>query len=314
MLRLIVLRVAMSAASLVLAAAFAFSLVHLSPTDPAVLALGDGASAAQKLALTRQLGLDQPILVQIWRWMTELLGGNLGQSIFAQKPVRDMIVDAIPVTLSLLAGASLLAVAIGLGIGAVAGLRPGTWVDRMVTLGVSGALAMPSFWLALLLSFLFAVKLRLVPVAGYTGLTEDPARWALGLLLPCFALSVHGAAVLARHMRGAIIDVMESTFVNAARARGTPPTRIVWRYALKNALVPVVPVIAIEVAVLLAISPVIETVFVLPGMGMLMVNAVITSDFPLLQGTILVIAAILITVNFFADIALGMLDPRIRPQ
>jgi peptide/nickel transport system permease protein len=229
MLRLIVLRVAMSAASLVLAAAFAFSLVHLSPTDPAVLALGDGASAAQKLALTRQLGLDQPILVQIWRWMTELLGGNLGQSIFAQKPVRDMIVEALPVTLSLLAGASLLAVAIGLGIGAVAGLRPGTWVDRMVTLGVSGALAMPSFWLALLLSFLFAVKLRLVPVAGYTGLTEDPARWALGLLLPCFALSVHGAAVLARHMRGAIIDVMESTFVNAARARGTPPTRIVWR-------------------------------------------------------------------------------------
>lgn len=314
MLQLIALRVAMSMVSLVLAAAFAFSLVHLSPTDPAVLALGDGASAEQKLALTRELGLDQPILVQLWVWVSRLVTGDLGVSIFAHKPVIAMIGDAIPVTLSLLAGATALAIVIGLSVGAFAGLRAGSWADRMVTSGVSAALAMPSFWLALLLGFLFAVKLRLVPVAGYTALMQDPARWALGLVLPCFALSVHGAAVLARHMRGAVIDVMESAFITAARARGTPRRLIVWRYVLKNALVPVMPVIGIEIAVLLAISPVIEKVFVLPGMGMLMVNAVITSDFPLLQGTILVIAAVLIVVNFFVDIALGVLDPRIRPQ
>jgi peptide/nickel transport system permease protein len=314
MLQLIALRIAMSLVSLVLAAAFAFSLVHLSPTDPAVLALGDGASQEQKLALTRELGLDQPILVQLWTWASRLVTGDLGQSIFAHKPVLDMIGEAIPVTLSLLTGASVLAVIIGLSVGAFAGLRAGSWADRMVTSGVSGALAMPSFWLALLLGFLFAVKLRLVPVAGYTAFTQDAGRWAIGLILPCFALSVHGAAVLARHMRGAVIDVMDSTFINAARARGTSRRRIVLRYVLKNSLVPVMPVIGIEVAVMLAISPVIEKVFVLPGMGMLMVNAVITSDFPLLQGTILVIAAILIAVNFLVDIALGLLDPRIRPQ
>jgi peptide/nickel transport system permease protein len=314
MLQLIALRVAMSVVSLFLAAAFAFSLVHLSPTDPVVLALGDGATAQQKLALARELGLDQPILMQLWNWGTRLLGGDLGQSIFAHKPVLDMIGEAMPVTVFLLAGASVLAVVIGVLIGSFAGLRPGSWADRLLNTGVSVALATPSFWLALLLGFLFAVKLRLVPVAGYTPFVDDPVAWAVGLILPCFALSVHGAAVISRHMRGAVIDVMDSAYITAARARGTPARLIARRYMLKNALVPIVPVIGIQVAVLLAISPVIEKVFVLPGLGTLMVNAVVTSDFPLLQGAILVIATILIVVNFFVDVALGVLDPRIRPQ
>jgi peptide/nickel transport system permease protein len=252
--------------------------------------------------------------MQLWNWGARLLGGDLGRSIFAHKPVLDMIREAMPVTVFLLAGASVLAVVIGVLIGSFAGLRPGSWADRLLNTGVSVALATPSFWLALLLGFLFAVKLRLVPVAGYTPFTDDPVAWAVGLILPCFALSVHGAAVISRHMRGAVIDVMDSAYINAARARGTPARLIARRYMLKNALVPIVPVIGIQVAVLLAISPVIEKVFVLPGLGTLMVNAVVTSDFPLLQGAILVIATILIVVNFFVDVALGVLDPRIRPQ
>lgn len=312
--RLIALRIAMSLVSLFLAAAFAFSLVHLSPTDPAILALGDGASEQQRLALTRELGLDRPILVQLATWFARVLGGDLGVSIFAHKPVTAMIGDAIPVTLSLLIAATALAVAIGLAVGGFAGLRAGSWADRLVTSAVSASLAIPSFWLALLLAYFFAVKLRILPVAGYTTFAESPSGWLIGLILPSFALSVHGAAVIARHMRGAVIDVLDTSFINAARARGTPLRLIMSRYVFKNALVSVMPIIGIEAAVLLAISPVIEKVFVLPGMGTLMVNAVITSDFPLLQGTILVIAAILITVNLFVDIALGVLDPRIRPQ
>jgi peptide/nickel transport system permease protein len=304
----------MSLVSLFLAAAFAFSLVHLSPTDPAVLALGDGATPQQKAALSQELGLDQPILVQLATWFGRVMGGNLGLSIFAHKPVSAMIGEALPVTLSLLAAATTIAVVIGLLVGAFAGLRAGSWTDRLVTSGVSAALAIPSFWLALLLGYFFAVKLRIVPVAGYTTFAESPAGWLIGLALPSFALSVHGAAVIARHMRGAVVDVLDSSFINAARARGTPLRLIVSRYIFKNALVSVMPIIGIEVAVLLAISPVIEKVFVLPGMGTLMVNAVITSDFPLLQGTILVIASILITVNLVVDIALGVLDSRIRPQ
>jgi peptide/nickel transport system permease protein len=314
MARLIALRIVMSVLSLFLAAAFTFSLIHLSPTDPVVLALGDGATAERKLALTQELGLDRPVVVQFGSWAAKALSGDFGESIFAHRPVSTMVADALPVTLSLVSGAVALAILIGLFVGTYAGLHSGSWADRLTTSGVSVALAIPSFWLALLLGLWLGVKLRLFPVAGYTPLTADAWRWALGLALPCLALSVHGAAVIARHMRGAVIDVMESNYINAVRARGTPRRLIVWRYVLKNALVPVMPVVGIEVAVLLATSPVIEKVFVLPGMGTLMVNAVITSDFPLLQGTILIVATILILVNFLVDVVLGLLDPRIRPQ
>lgn len=312
--RLIALRIAMSLVSLFLATAFAFSLVHLSPTDPAVLALGEGATEEQKLALTRELGLDKPIVVQLGGWLVRALSGDFGESIFAHKPVSAMIGEAIPVTLSLLTGATVIALIIGLVVGAFAGLRAGSLVDRLVMSGVSATLAIPSFWLALLLVYVFAVKLRLVPVAGYTPLSESAWRWATGLILPAFAQSIHGAAVIARHMRGAVADVLESSYISAAWARGTPLFLIVSRYVLKNALVSVMPIIGVQIAILLAISPVIEKVFVLPGMGMLMVNAVISSDFPLIQGTIVVIATILITVNLAVDVALGLLDSRIRPQ
>jgi peptide/nickel transport system permease protein len=304
----------MSLLSLFLAAAFAFSLVHLSPTDPAVLALGEGATEEQRLVLTRELGLDRPIVVQLGSWLLRALGGDFGQSIFAHKPVMAMIGEAIPVTLSLLAVATVIALVIGLLLGAVAGLRAGSLVDRAVMSGVSASLAIPSFWLALLLVYVFAVKFRLVPVAGYTPLTEDAWRWAIGLVLPAFAQSIHGAAVIARHMRGTVADVLESSYISAARARGTPPRLIVTRYVLKNALVSVMPIIGVQIAIMLAISPVIEKVFVLPGMGMLLVNAVISSDFPVLQGAIVVIATILITINLLVDIGLGLLDSRIRPQ
>jgi peptide/nickel transport system permease protein len=312
--RLILLRIAMSLVSLFLAASFAFSLVHLSPTDPAVLALGEGATPEQKLALRHELGLDKLVVVQLGAWLAQVVSGDFGESIFAHKPVSAMIGEAIPVTLSLLAGATVMATVVGLALGAVAGLRAGSLVDRAVMSGVSAALAIPSFWLALLLVYVFAVKLRLVPVAGYTPLTENTWRWAIGLILPAFAQSIHGAAVIARHMRGVVADVLESSYINAARARGTPLRLMVSRYVLKNALVSVMPIIGVQIAIMLAISPVIEKVFVLPGMGMLMVNAVISSDFPLIQGAIVVIAMILITVNLFVDIALGLLDSRIRPQ
>ncbi len=312
MTRLIALRVVMSVMSLFLAAAFTFSLVHLSPTDPVVLALGDGATAERKLELTKELGLDRPVVIQFGSWVAKGLSGDFGESIFAHRPVSRMVVDALPVTMSLVTGAVALAILFGLFAGTYGGLHSGSWADRSVTSAVSVALAIPSFWLALLLGLWLGVKLRLFPIAGYTPFTVDAGRWTLGLALPCLALSIHGAAVIARHMRGAVIDVLESNYINAVRARGTSRRLIVWRYVLKNALVPVMPVIGIEVAVLLATSPVIEKVFVLPGMGTLMVNAVITSDFPLLQGTILTIATILITVNFLVDVGLGMLDPRIR--
>ncbi|HEU5019202.1 MAG TPA: ABC transporter permease [Pseudolabrys sp.] len=314
MRRLIALRLAMSVVSLLLVAGFTFSLIRLSPADPVVLALGEGATAAQKQELRRQLGLDRPLAVQFSSWIGGVLVGDFGQSIFTHRPVSQSISDALPVTLSLVSGGIVLAVVIGITLGFIAGLRPGTWVDRLVTSGVSLALAVPGFWLALLLGLWLAVTWRLFPVAGYTPLSENALHWTQGLVLPCLALSVHGAAVIGRHMRGVVIDVMDSPFVEAIRARGTPRSLIVKRYVLKNALVPLLPVIGIQAAVVLATSPVIEKVFVLPGVGTLMVNAVVSSDFMMLQGTILVFATLLIIVNLLIDIGLGILDPRIRPQ
>ena len=178
----------------------------------------------------------------------------------------------------------------------------------MISSSVSLALAIPSFWLALLLALLFSVKLRILPVAGYIPFTENPLKWLYSLALPCLALSVHGAAVIGRHMRGAVIDALEAPFIEAARARGAPKLLIMRRYVLKNALGSALPIIGIEVAVLLATSVVMEKVFVLPGVGTLLVNAVIASDFPMLQGAILLIATILVLTNLIIDLGLGLLD------
>jgi peptide/nickel transport system permease protein len=196
----------------------------------------------------------------------------------------------------------------------VAGLRPGRWVDRAVTSVVAVALAIPSFWLALLLASVFAVQFGLLPVAGYTAFRESPLLWAYSLILPCFAVSTHAIAVIARHTRGVVIDVMNSPFIEAIRARGTPRSLLVRRYVLKNALVPVLPVIGVQLAIIIAVSTVMEKVFILPGLGSLMVNSVVSSDFPMLKGAILVVATIIVLINLLVDIGLGLLDPRVRPQ
>ncbi|MGQ7794559.1 ABC transporter permease [Faunimonas sp. B44] len=314
MARLVLFRAGMALIAMLLAAGFVFLLIHFSPTDPVVLALGDGAAPAAVEAKRRELGLDLPMPVQFVNWLGGILQGDFGTSFFTHRPVADSIVERLPVSLSLLAVGTFFVITLGLGLGFMAGLRPNSWVDNLVTSAVSLALATPSFWLALMLGVVFAVHWRILPVAGYVPLTQDPAAWLKCMLLPAFSLALHGIAVVGRHMRGAVIDVMNAPFIEAARARGTPRSRIVRRYVLKNALLPVLPMIGVQVALLVATSAVMEKVFILPGLGTLMVDSVISSDFPMLQGAILVVAALLITINLLVDIGLGLLDPRVRPQ
>jgi peptide/nickel transport system permease protein len=314
MKRLIAIRLSMSILSLLLVSAFVFVLVQLSPVDPVVLALGDGAPPAKVIEMRRELGLDQPIVIQFLVWLSGIMRGDFGVSTFSHLPVLGELIDKLPVTLSLLLGAAVIGITLGLSLGFVAGLHPEGWVDRVTTSVVALALATPSFWLALLLAAVFAVQLGLLPVAGYVAFRESPLLWAQSLVLPCFALSVHSIAVIARHTRGVVIDVMNSQFVEAIRARGTPRALLVRRYALKNALVPVLPVIGIQLAIIIATSTVMEKVFILPGLGSLMVSSVISSDFPMLKGAIVVIAAMIILINLLVDIGLGLLDPRVRPQ
>jgi peptide/nickel transport system permease protein len=304
----------MSVVSLLLVAAFVFALIQLSPVDPVVLALGDGAAPEKIAQMRHQLGLDQPVVVQFVHWIAGLLHGDFGASTFTNRPVVNELIEKLPVTLSLLTGGAVVAVTLGLTLGFVAGLRPHGWIDRAVTSVVAVALAIPSFWLALVLAAIFAVQFGLLPAAGYVSFRESPWLWAYSLVLPCFAVATHSTAVIARHTRGVVIDVMNSPFIEAIRARGTGRLLLIRRYVLKNALVPVLPVIGVQLAIIIAVSTVMEKVFVLPGLGSLMVNAVVSSDFPMLKGAIVVVATIIILINLLVDIGLGLLDPRVRPQ
>lgn len=314
MRRLIALRLSMSIISLLLASAFVFLLIQLSPVDPVVLALGEGAAPEKVAEMTRELGLDKPLVIQFFNWLSGVVQGDFGISTFTHRPVIDSVIERLPVTLSLLVGAAVIAISLGLTLGFTAGLRPASWADRLVTSAVALALAIPSFWLALLLAAVFAVNFGLLPVAGFTPFQESPVAWARSLVLPCFALSMHSIAVIARHTRGVVIDTMNSPFIEAIRARGTTRSLLIRRYVLKNAMVPVLPVIGIQMAIVIATSTVMEKVFILPGLGTLMVNSVVSSDFPMLKGAIIVIAAMIILINLLVDIGLGLLDPRVRPQ
>jgi peptide/nickel transport system permease protein len=314
MTRLIAIRILMSVVSLLLVSAFVFALIQVSPVDPVVLALGDGAPPEKIAEMRHALGLDQPVVIQFFTWFVGVLHGDFGVSTFTNRPVVGELIEKFPVTLSLLAGATVIAVALGLTLGFLAGLRPGRWIDRAVTSVVAVALAIPSFWLALLLAAIFAVHLGLLPVAGYASFRESPFLWVNSLILPCLAVSMHASAVIARHTRGVVIDVMNSPFIEAIRARGTPRSLLIRRYVLRNALVSVLPVIGVQLAIVIAVSTVMEKIFVLPGLGSLMVNAVISSDFPMLKGAILVVASMIILINLLVDIGLGLLDPRVRPQ
>jgi peptide/nickel transport system permease protein len=314
MRRLIAVRLSMSIVSLLLVSAFVFLLIQLSPVDPVILALGDGAQPEKIAEMRRELGLDKPVVLQFLTWLGGAVQGDFGVSTFTHRPVVDELIERLPVTLSLLFGAAVIAITLGLTLGFIAGLRPEGWIDRGVTSAVVLALAIPSFWLALMLGAVFAVHFRVLPVAGYIPFHENPWLWVNSLALPCVALSVHSIAVIARHTRGVVIDVMTSPFIESIRARGTPRSLLIRRYVLKNALVPVLPIIGVQLAIVIATGTVMEKVFVLPGLGSLMVNAVISSDFPMLKGALVVVATMIILINLLVDLGLGLLDPRVRPQ
>ena len=222
------------------------------------------------------------------------------------------IADRIGVTLSLALAGMGFALCVGVPLGIVGSLRHGSRADRLLTMLVSVGLAVPSFWLALLLSLAFSVTLRWFQVVGYTPFSESPLEWARGLVLPAIALGVHAAAVIARQTRSAMIEVLHSRYVQALRARGLPRRRIVLAYATRNAMVPVLSVIAIQISVIVGVSFVIERIFAIPGLGTLLIDSVVRADFPILQASVVVIACFVLVVNLVVDIAYGLINPKVR--
>jgi peptide/nickel transport system permease protein len=298
--------------TLLLSSALTFAALLIVPGDPVQLILGLNYEPAQYRAVQQQLGLDKPPVERFVGWWGGLLRGDMGQSLSLSTPVTELVLTRLPVTLPLVALSSLLALLIAIPTGIFAARRKGTALDVATVALTQTGLAIPSFWLGLLLILLFAVTLRWLPSSGWTAWSEDPWRAARSLALPVLTLALGQAAGLVRMVRGSVLEVMNQDFVRTARSKGLLEGAVMQHHILRNALVNILTLVGIQFGQLLAGSIVVETVFALPGLGKLGLDAVQRTDFPLVQGVVLVIAALIVLVNLIVDLLYGALDPRIR--
>ena len=312
MLRFLASRVAGMLVVLAIVAVLVFVLTRAASGDPIAVMLGDQATAADIARVQVEYGLDKPLPVQFGYWLREVLQGNLGQSIFLQRPVTQALWErAEPTTLlSLMAVA--IAALIGLPCGIASAVFRGRWIDSLFTgLAMLGA-SVPSFWLGLVLIQVFAVSLGWFPVSGY-GAPNAPLLDRLhALMLPAAVLGLLNSALIIRFTRASMLDVLGEDYVRTARSKGLGEGTVVLKHALRNALVPIVTVLGLTAALMIGGAVVTETVFGLPGVGSLVVNAVLRRDYPVIQGALLVIAAIYVLINFAIDLLYAVVDPRVK--
>jgi peptide/nickel transport system permease protein len=289
-----------------------FSLLFLTPGDPAAVIAGDVATDQDIENIRAKLGLDRPFLVQFGGWLGRLVHGDLGTSIFTNLPVTTMIAQRVQPTLSLTLCTLFVAVLIAVPLGVLAAAKAGTLLDRAV-MGFSVlGFSLPVFVLAYLLIMLFSVQLEWLPVQGYTPLGEGFWAWLSHLILPSIALGTVYMALIARITRAAMLDVLAQDYIRTANAKGLAPRAVLARHALKNAGVPIITVIGIGIALLISGAIVTETVFAIPGIGRLTVDAILRRDYPIIQGVILLFSAVYVIVNLLVDLSYRLFDPRIK--
>jgi peptide/nickel transport system permease protein len=289
-----------------------FFLIHLIPGDPVAVILGPEANAQQIEDARRELGLDRPLPEQLLRYYARLLRGDLGRSYFLDRPVTTALWERAEPTLVLMASALLVAVVIGVPSGIVAGAYPGSGWDRvLMTLALLGV-CVPGFWLSLNLIYLFSVRLGWLPVAGYASVFSDPVAAFRYMLLPAVSLGFSQSALIARIARSCMIEVLRQDYIRTARAKGLAERSVVYLHAFRNALVPVVTVIGITMAILIGGAVVTEIVFNIPGLGRLIVSAILRRDYPVVQGVVLLTAAVYMLINLMVDMVYAFIDPRIR--
>ena len=312
MLAYTIRRVLLAIPVMLMVATAVFLLLRLTPGDPAGVILGPEATEERRLALRRELGLEDPLPVQYVRWLGKAVQGDLGRSIFLNKPVTVALAERAQPTLLLTILALLVSVLIGLPAGVIAARARGSWLD-LGTMGVAMVgIAMPTFWLGLNLIFIFAVLLRWLPVAGYQPLSAGPWEALRYLILPAITLGVAQGALLARMTRSMMLEVLDQDYVRTARAKGLTERAVVLRHALRNAFIPLMTVIGLSFAALMGGAVVTEQIFTIPGVGHLLIQAIGRRDFPLVQGTVLVIAALYVLINLAVDLLYAVVDPRIR--
>ena len=297
---------------LVLVTAGVFALIHLTPGDPIDVMMAESVDGTVKANLRRELGLDQPIYLQYAAWTWRLLHGDLGRSIRNGEPVIENVSRRIRPSLQLAALAMAISLVVATPLGILSAARRNTSVDRFGTTFALFGICMPNFLLALLLIFFFGVKLRWLPISGYIDPLEDMLPGLRSLVLPALTLGLALAAVVTRTLRSSMLDALSEDYVRTARAKGLSESSIIRGHVLKNALIPVVTVLGLQLGTLIGGAVITEYVFALPGVGRLVVDAVFARDYPLVQGVVLLIAVGFILSNLAVDVLYGWIDPRIR--
>ena len=308
----IVRRVLATIPVMAVVALFVFALLHLSPGDPAAIIAGDTATADDIARIRQKLGLDQPLYIQFFTWVWALLHGDLGISIFTNLPVSKLIAQRVEPTLTLTISTLIVSVLAAIPMGVLAAWKAGSWIDRMVMVFAVLGFSVPVFVLAYVLIYVFAISTDLLPVQGFVTIGGGFGPFLSHIVMPTLALGMVFAALIARMTRASMLDVLAQDYIRTAQAKGLANDKVLIGHALKNAAVPIVTIIGIAVAGLISGVVVTETVFAIPGLGRLTVDAILRRDYPIIQGIILVFSAAYVLVNLLVDLSYTFLDPRIR--
>lgn len=312
MVHYIIRRLLLMIIILFLVSIIVFALVNILPGDPAVLLLGQEATPQALAALRDQLGLNDPLYIQYIHWIINVLHGNLGYSLSDHTPVLNILLQKIPVTLELTIISFIIALLIAIPLGILSATRKGSIWDYISTFGTLSGISIPSFWLGILLIYFFSVKLGWFPPSGYVSPFRHFGQSIFLMILPAFSLGITLSAELTRMLRSSLLEVLQADFIRTGYAKGLLKYAVVFKHALKNALIPVLTVSGLQLATFFGGAVITETIFAIPGIGQLIINAILSRDFPVVQGTVLFMAFAVICINFLVDITYSLLDPRIK--
>lgn len=312
MLLYLLRRLAATVPVMLIVAVFVFLMLRLTPGDPAAIIAGDNANAEQVALIRSRLGLDEPIFTQFFMWLTKILRGDFGESFFFKKTVAELILGRLEPTVALALCTIVIAVAVAVPLGVLAAYKQGTWIDRIVMGFSVMGFSVPVFVIGYGLIYIFAIKLNWVPVQGYQPISAGFGGFLQRMILPSITLSVIYVALIARMTRASVLEVLGEDYIRTARAKGQVELKILFRHALKNAAVPIVTVIGLGIALLIGGVVVTESVYTIPGLGRLTVDAVLARDYPTIQAVILLFSLVYVLINLAVDLVYTLFDPRIR--
>ncbi|MGV3650553.1 MAG: ABC transporter permease [Devosia sp.] len=306
-------RIAQLLPVLLIASLGIWGMLYAVPGGPVGMLLGENATPEQIAAVTRDLGLDRPVLVQYFDWLVGAVTGDLGNSVYSQEPVLKLIGERLPATLQLAVAATIVALVLGIPVAIISALYPNSWIDRILSGWSALALGVPTFWLGILLILLFAVQLRWLPSAStYVAFWDNPLQALRSVALPALTLGIYVSGILARFLRASLVSELRADYVRTARSKGLPERQVVGTHIMRNALLPFITIVGLMMANFIGGAVVTEAVFNYPGIGRLMIGAISNRDYPLIQGCIVVILVIYIAINLAVDVLYAYIDPRIE--